>query len=153
MRTKLLSAACAACLALVPFAVFADEVPAGAVLVKPEQMKWKPSPRVAGLENADLVGDSNKPGDYVLRVRFPANFQVKAHIHPENRSYTIISGTWYIGFGETNDPQRMIALPPGSFYTEPANVPHFVATRDEAVVVQITGTGPTATKLVDAEKR
>jgi uncharacterized RmlC-like cupin family protein len=153
MRTALLSAASVACLALAPFAVLADEVPAGAVLVKPGEIKWKPSTRVAGLENADIVGDSNKPGDYVFRVRFPANFQVKAHTHPENRSYTIISGTWYIGWGETNDPQRMIALPPESFYTEPANVPHFVATRDEPVVVQISGTGPTATKLIGAEKR
>lgn len=154
MRYPLLPVALfAACFGLAPAVALADEVPAGAVLKKPGEIKWKPSTRVAGLEITELVGDSNKPGDYVSRVRFPANFQVKAHTHPENRSYTIISGTWYIGWGETNDPQRMIALPPGSFYTEPANVPHFVATRDEPVVVQISGMGPTATKLIDAEKR
>ncbi len=154
MRYPLLPVALfAACFGLAPAAVLADEVPAGAVLVKPGEIKWKPSTRVAGLENADLVGDSSKAGDYVMRVRFPANFVNKPHTHPENRTYTIISGTWYIGWGETYDPQRMIALPPGSFYTEPANVPHFVATREEPVVVQITGVGPTATKPLGAEKR
>lgn len=143
----------AACFGLAPAVALADEVPAGAVLVKPDQIKWKPSTRVAGLESTDLVGDSNKPGDYVFRVRFPANYVNKPHAHPENRTYTIISGTWYIGWGETYDPERMIALSPGSFYTEPANVPHFVASRDESVVVQISGTGPTATKFIGAEKR
>lgn len=154
MRYALLPAAlCAACFGLVPGAAAADDMPAGAVKMKPDDLRWKPSTRTAGLENADILGDSTKPGEYVLRVRFPANFQVKPHSHPENRSYTVISGTWYIGWGTTVDVQRMIALPAGSFYTEPANVPHFVATRDEPAVVQIAGAGPTATHLVDAEKR
>jgi len=154
MRYPLLPVALfAACFGLAPAVALADEVPAGAVLVKPGEIKWKPSTRVAGLESADILGDSGKPGEYVFRVRFPANFMNKPHSHPENRTYTIISGTWYIGWGKTYDPQKMIALPSGSFYTEPANVPHFVASRDEPVVVQITGTGPTATNFVDAEKR
>lgn len=154
MRYSLLPAAlCAASFLLAQASALGDELPAGAIKVKPDELKWKPSPRVAGLENADIIGDSNKPGDYVLRVRFPANFQVKPHSHPENRSYTVISGTWYIGWGKTFDAAKLIGLPPGSFYTEPANAPHFVATRDEPVVVQITGTGPTATHAADTEKR
>ena len=64
------------------------------------------------------------------------------------RSYTVLSGTWYIGFGEKFDESKLIALPPGSYYTEPANKPHFVLTK-EAVVVQIGGTGPTAVKFFD----
>ena len=154
MRYTLFPAALSAvCFGLAPASALADEVPAGAFLVKPGDVKWMPSTRVAGLENADIVGDSNKPGDYVFRVRFPADFVNKARTHPEHRTYTIISGTWYIGWRDTYDPQKMIALPPGSFYTEPANVPHFVATREEAAVVQISGVGPTATKPLGAEKR
>lgn len=153
MRYPLLPVALfAACFGLAPAAALADEVPAGAVKVKPDELKWNPSPRVAGLENANILGDSAKPGEYVIRTRFPANFQVKPHSHPENRSYTVISGTWYIGWGKTFDAAKLIALPPGSFYTEPAGVPHFVATRDEAAVVQISGTGPTAVKYVEEAK-
>lgn len=147
------AALCVVCCGLSPVLARADAAPAGAVTVTPEKLQWKPSTRVAGLEVADIVGDSTKPGDYVIRVRFPANFQVKGHSHPENRSYTVISGTWYIGWGKTLDPDRMTALPPGSFYTEPANVPHFVATRGEPVVVQISGSGPTATNFLDAQGR
>jgi hypothetical protein len=42
------------------------------------------------------------------------------------------------------------ALGPGSFYTEPANAPHFAFTRDKAATVFITGVGPSDTQYVDA---
>jgi quercetin dioxygenase-like cupin family protein len=130
-------------------APLAGELPAGAVAVTPSQLTWKPNPRVAGLEVADVVGDAQQPGPYIQRVRFPPNFQVQAHSHPDDRAYTIISGTWYIGWGEKLDPGTLQALPAGSFYTEPAGVRHFVATRAEPAVIQIQGMGPTATQFVD----
>ncbi|MBI3156520.1 MAG: cupin domain-containing protein [Burkholderiales bacterium] len=115
----------------------------------PGDLQWKPSTRVKGLEQADLIGSSTQSGPYVQRVRFPANFVNPPHSHPEERTYTIISGTWYVGWGTKLDESKLVALPPGSFYTEPANVPHFVLSKDEPVVVQISGTGPTLTRFVD----
>jgi quercetin dioxygenase-like cupin family protein len=115
----------------------------------PGDLQWKPSTRVKGLEQADLIGDSTKPGPYVQRVRYPANFVNPPHSHPEERSYTVISGTWYVGWGPKLDESRLMALPPGSFYTEPANVPHFVLSKGEPVVVQISGMGPTTSRFVD----
>jgi quercetin dioxygenase-like cupin family protein len=115
----------------------------------PADLQWKPSTRVKGLEQADLIGNSTKPGPYVQRVRFPANFVNPPHSHPEERTYTVISGTWYLGWGTTLDETKLLALPPGSFYTEPADVPHFVLSKGEPVVVQISGMGPTASRFVD----
>jgi quercetin dioxygenase-like cupin family protein len=117
--------------------------------VTPSEVQWKPSPTVKGLENAYILGDANKPGAYVQRVRFPANFTLQAHSHPDDRTYTIISGTWHVGWGTKFDESKLKALPAGSFYTEPANVPHFIVTKGEPVVVQITGTSPSALKYVD----
>ena len=114
----------------------------------PSEMQWKPG-RVQGTENADIIGDATKPGPYVQRVKFPPNFTVQPHTHPEERQYTVISGTWYVGWGNKFDETKLKALPPGSFYTEPANVPHFVVSKGEPVIFQITGTGPTATRFVD----
>jgi hypothetical protein len=54
-----------------------------------------------------------------------------------------------VGYGDSYDASKLKALPPGSFYTEPANVTHFSLTKDEAVVVQISGSGPSATRFVD----
>lgn len=117
--------------------------------ITPAELQWKPSTRVQGLEQADIIGDSTKPGPYVQRVRFPANFNNPPHSHPDERTYTIISGTWYVGWGTKFDAAKLKALPPGSFYTEPANVSHFVVSKGEPVIVQISGTGPTATRFVD----
>lgn len=117
--------------------------------ITPDEMRWKPG-RVAGTEVVNLVGDATKPEAYVLRIRFPPNFKIQPHSHPEERQYTIISGTWYVAWGNQPDESNLKALPAGSVYTEPANVPHFVLTKAEPVIVQITGVGPTATRMVDA---
>jgi quercetin dioxygenase-like cupin family protein len=133
--------------------VVAQDLPSGAVLYTPDKMAWKPNPRNPAQEASDLVGDSTQAGPYVQRVKFPPNNKVSPHTHPEDRTYTVISGTWYIGWGDTYDEAKMIALPPGSFYTEPANVVHFVESRGEPVVLQISGVGPSATKRLDASKK
>lgn len=60
----------------------------------------------------------------------------------------MISGTWYVGYGDKLDPAKQNARPPGSYHTERANVNHFSVIKEESVVVQITGSGPTATTFV-----
>lgn len=133
---------------IVSDACAAEELPEGAVRITTEELKWRPG-RVPGHEIAQLVGDSTKPGPYVERVKFPPNSISQAHSHPESRMYTVISGTWYVGYGDKFDPSKLKALPPGSFYTEPANVIHFSQIKDDGVVVQIVGNGPTATRFFD----
>ncbi len=122
----------------------ADDLPDGALRITVEELKWRPG-RVPGHEIAPLIGDSRQPGPYVERVKFPPNSVSHAHSHPDNRTYTVISGTWYIGYGDKLDPAKLKALPAGSYHTEPANINHYSVIKDEGVVVQITGTGPTAT--------
>lgn len=61
----------------------------------------------------------------------------------------MISGTLYVGFGDKFDQAHLKALPPGSFWTEPATLNHFLMTKDEPVFFQITGTGPSGTTFVD----
>ena len=146
---RYLSVLAAVALALMAVSVCAaDELPEGALRITPEELKWKAG-RVPGHEIAPLIGDSTKPGPYVERVKFPPNSISQAHSHPESRMYTVISGTWYVGYGDKFDPAKLKALPTGSFYTEPANVNHFSQIKEDGVVVQIIGGGPTATRFVD----
>lgn len=144
-----LAIAAAGALTAVPAALAQTDLPPGAMRITPDELQFGPG-RVPGHEIAPLIGASNKPGPYVERVRFPANTLSQAHSLPEDRTYTVISGTWFVGYGDTYDPAKLKALPPGSFYTEPANVTHFSLTKDEAVLVQISGNGPSATRFVDA---
>jgi pimeloyl-ACP methyl ester carboxylesterase/uncharacterized RmlC-like cupin family protein len=104
---------------------------------------------VGGIETIVLKGDPNQPGLYTIMLRVPAHTRIAAHSHRDDRIATVISGTWHIGYGSKFDEARLKALPPGSFYTEPPGEPHFAETGDEAVVVQISGTGPSSTDYVD----
>lgn len=115
----------------------------------PDQLKWEPNPRVPGLGVARIISKGTEAGPYVYRVKFPKGRVVQAHSHPDDRTYTVLEGTWYIGWGEKYDELKLIALTPGSFYTEPAGVAHFVATPDGEAIVQVTGTGPTKADYVD----
>ena len=130
----------------------ADDLPEGALRITTDELIWKPG-RVPGHEIAALIGDSTKPGPYVERVKFPANSISQAHSHPEARAYTIISGTWYVGYGDKFDPAKLKALPAGSFYTEPANVNHFSQIKDDGVVVQIAGVGADGHPLLRSGER
>ena len=137
IRSSIVVVGFAACAAAI-----AQEVPPGAVMFTPAKAKWMPG-AIPGLENAQIYGDQTKSGRYLNQTKFPPNRAVQAHSHPDERHYTVLSGTWYIGFGTKFDESKLIALPAGSYYTEPANLPHFVATKGDGAVVQIGGNGPT----------
>jgi hypothetical protein len=113
-------------------------------------MKWgaQGGLAMAGMEQVNLVGNPSKPGPYTLRLKFPTGYKLAPHMHPDSREVTILSGTWYTGYGETFDTAALKALPAGSFYTEPANVAHFVEVR-EPVIIQVSGTGPSRRRFVD----
>jgi len=119
------------------------------IAMTPSEMKWgtQGSLATAGMEQVNLVGDPSRPGPYTLRLKFPAGYRLAPHTHPDHREVTILSGTWYTGYGERFDESALKALPAGSFYTEPANVAHFVEVR-EPVVIQVSGTGPGGRKFV-----
>jgi quercetin dioxygenase-like cupin family protein len=113
------------------------------------EMKWETQGGLAlpGMEQAKLVGDPSKPGPYTIRLKFPAGYKLAPHTHPDYREVTILSGTWYTGYGETFDAAKLKPLPAGSFYTEPSNLPHFVEVR-EPVMIQVSGTGPSGRAFV-----
>jgi pimeloyl-ACP methyl ester carboxylesterase/uncharacterized RmlC-like cupin family protein len=104
---------------------------------------------IGGIQTVVLKGDPNQAGVYTIMLRIPAHTKIAAHSHRDDRVATVISGTWHFGYGEKFDETKLKALPPGSFYTEPPGQPHFAETGDEAVVVQITGFGPSSTEYVD----
>jgi uncharacterized RmlC-like cupin family protein len=73
-----------------------------------------------------LAGDPNKNRLYAMRVKLPAKFKSAPHWHiDEVRMVTILSGILYFGYGDRFDVSKLKALGPGSFVTEPNNMPHF----------------------------
>jgi quercetin dioxygenase-like cupin family protein len=124
--------------------------------VAPNEVKWPPAAAggvgtsgVSGTQTVVLKGDPSKPGLYTLLLRVGPNTKIEAHAHPDDRVATVISGTWYFGYGRQFDESALKELPAGSFYTEPPHANHFAMTRGETVVIQITGTGPSGTTYVN----
>lgn len=103
---------------------------------------------MSGIRTIVLKGDPSKPGLYTILLRVPPHTRIAAHRHPDDRIATVISGTWYFGYGSEFDPAQLRALPAGSFYSEPPGEDHFAMTKESEVMVQISGTGPTGTTYV-----
>jgi pimeloyl-ACP methyl ester carboxylesterase len=103
---------------------------------------------LAGISTTVLQGDPTRAGLYTIELRVPARTKIEAHEHPDERIATVVSGTWYFGYGDRHEERRLKALGAGSFYTEPAGDRHFARTGDGAVVLHITGVGPTGTTYV-----
>jgi hypothetical protein len=121
----------------------------GVVALTPDEMKFETTGlAMAGMSQANLVGDPVKPGPYTIRLRFPDGYKLAPHSHPDAREITILTGTWLTGYGEKFDAAALKTLPAGSFYTEPANLPHFVQTKG-AVLIQVSGRGPSARRFVN----
>jgi len=104
---------------------------------------------VTGIRTTVLAGDATATGPYTIRLVVPANTRIQAHTHRDDRHAVVVAGTWYFGYGSAADSSLEKALPPGSFYNEPAGVAHFAETRSEPVTVYITGYGPTDTKYLN----
>jgi quercetin dioxygenase-like cupin family protein len=131
-------------------AAVAQNAAPAVVAVTPPEMKWSSQGPLAapGMEQLNLVGDPAKPGPYTLRLKFPKGLKIAPHTHPDSREVTILSGVFAIGYGEKFDAANLKILPAGSFYTEPANVPHFIEI-EEDTVLQVSGTGPSGRKFVN----
>jgi len=99
-----------------------------------------------------LFGDPRAEGLYVTRTLIPHGTKTIPHTHPDSRVITVLYGVCYYGRGEEFDENRVIPMPPGSFFTEPAGVPHYIWARDGDVIVQTTGIGPSGTQLVPARR-
>jgi quercetin dioxygenase-like cupin family protein len=128
----------------------------GELRLAPNEVKW-PAPAaggvgtsgVSGTQTVILQGDPSKPALYTMLLRVGPNTKIEAHAHPDDRVATVISGTWYFGYGKQFNESALKMLPAGSVYTEPPNANHFAMTRNEGVVIQITGYGPSGTTYVD----
>jgi quercetin dioxygenase-like cupin family protein len=109
----------------------------------PEDIDWKPFPAFPPTARlAVLVGDPTQPGPYVIRVKVPSGVKLMPHQHPEDRIYTVMSGVFYVGLGETFDGDKVKAYPPGSVVVLPGDTAHFHWAKSGEYVTQVTAIGP-----------
>ncbi len=118
--------------------------------ILPEDIEWKPFPAFPPEARlAVLIGDPSKPGPYVVRVKLPGGGRLMPHRHPEDRIYTVMSGVFYIGLGDTFDHGKVNAYPPGSVIVLPGDTPHFHWAKSGEYVTQVTAIGPLGLEYLD----
>ena len=100
-----------------------------------------------------LFGDPKTEGLYVTRTLIPHETKTIPHFHPDARTVTVLSGVCYYGRGEEFDESRVLPMPPGSFFTEPAGVPHYIWAKEGDVIVQTTAIGPSGTQIVPVRRQ
>jgi len=107
------------------------------------------SSELKGVHTKVLFGDPERPGYYSILLFVPGHTTIQAHSHRDNRVATVVSGDWHFGYGDRYEAKLLKRLPPGSVYSEPGGKNHFAQTAATAVVVEISGYGPTDTKYFD----
>jgi quercetin dioxygenase-like cupin family protein len=126
--------------------------PAPVVRVKPEELKWVDEPEGLGFKQAAVEGDRTKPGLYIVQVKFPPGVMSKPHFHGETRYATVIKGTWYTGDGDEFTPEKTVPLKPGSYMKHPAGAHHYDGSKDEEVIVELIGMGPSTTTKIHPDE-
>jgi hypothetical protein len=112
-------------------------------VVPADEVVFSPGPPTLprGAQIAVLHGSPAKEGPFVIRLKFPARFEIAPHRHSKEEHVTVISGRFGMATGEKLERQAAPLLPPGSFVRIPQGMAHYAWT-DQETVVQINGMGP-----------
>jgi quercetin dioxygenase-like cupin family protein len=117
--------------------------PDGTKELAPDEIVFKDDPAFPnGGQTALLHGDPNKPGLFILRIKFPPNYVVPPHTHPGFETVTVLSGAMGSGMGEKTDLTKGKMLKAGGMLALPANHAHYVWTADEETIIQVAAVGP-----------
>jgi hypothetical protein len=124
----------------------------------PDQYQWKPGLLGApahSVETVPLFGATDKPGLYVVLIKWHPGFMSAPHTYVTDRLCFIISGTWWVNSGEQFEPEKTIPVPAGGFVRRAAHTAHYDGVRkggNEPAVIGIFGQAPIEFKLVDPSK-
>ena len=119
-------------------------VPIGGMgLFSAAEIQWGDGTAVAreGAQMAVLEGDPAKEGMFTMRLKLPADFDVKPHWHTQVEHVTVISGTLHFGWASSSTARRRGRCPRARSATGRSGMRHFAYTEGETVL-QLHGRGP-----------
>jgi hypothetical protein len=131
--------------------------PKETIVVLPKDIKWTAwsgLPEHSG-EMATLFGGLDKPGPYLVLMKWYPGFMSAPHSYATDRMCVVVSGTWWVNSGADFDPVHCVPVPAGGFVRRVARTPHYDGVKKDAkepAVIAIFGTAPVELKLVDPDK-
>jgi len=112
---------------------------------------WGNLPPRSG-EMAKLYGDFDKPGPYLVMMRWNPGWFSAPHTYATDRIQVVVFGTWFVNSGNEFQPQDALPVGPGGFVKRAARTPHYdgvPANQSEPAVIAVFGEGPVNQKLID----
>jgi quercetin dioxygenase-like cupin family protein len=122
-------------------------------VLKPEDIEWSQRRSAPDVFFAAIYGEQSQPGPYVFRIRAQAGHSLPPHTHPDERTITVLSGTYWAGVGASFDESALVPYPAGSFYVIPPGLPHYAAVLEGEVVFQEAGVGPSRFDVIKAQTK
>lgn len=125
-------------------------LPAGDIAFKP----WNGLPSGSG-EMAKLYGDFDRPGPYLVLMKWHPGWFSAPHSYATDRIQMVISGTWWVNSGADFTPEMAVPVAAGGFVKRAARTFHYdgaPSSANEPVVIAIFGLGPVDIELADPGK-
>ena len=127
------------------------------IVVLPREITWSPWPGLPehSGEMATLHGGLDKPGPYVVLMKWYPGYMSAPHRYRTDRLCVVVSGTWWVNSGEDFDPKQCVPVPAGGFVRRVAHTPHYdgvMTDAEQPAVIAIFGMGPVDLRLVDPSK-
>jgi hypothetical protein len=126
-------------------------------VVQPNEIKfepWQGLPAGSG-EMAMMYGDLNKPGPYLVLMRWNPSWFSAPHSYRTDRICVVVSGTWWVNSGEDFTPVQAVPVRAGGFVLRHARTWHYdgvPAEGKEPVTVAVFGLGPVDIQLADPKQ-
>ena len=112
---------------------------------------WEGLPPGGG-EMAKLYGDFNKPGPYLVLMKWNPGWFSAPHSYATDRIQVVISGTWWVDSGADFTPGMTVPVAAGGFVKRTARTFHYDGVPGRIhvpVVVAVFGLGPVNIELAD----
>ena len=131
--------------------------PSETQITLPDAIKWTTwsgAPPHGG-EMATLYGGLDKPGPYLVLMKWYPGYMSAPHSYATDRLSLVMSGTWWVNSGADFDPDSTVPVPAGGFVRRVAGTPHYDGVKRGAkqpAVIALFGIAPVQLKLVDPGK-
>lgn len=112
---------------------------------------WTGLPPGSG-EMAKLYGDFDKPGAYLVLMKWHPGWFSAPHSYATDRIQVVVSGTWWVNSGADFTPKMAVPVAAGGFVKRAARTFHYdgvPAGVSQPVIVAVFGMGPVDIELAD----
>jgi hypothetical protein len=112
---------------------------------------WGDLPPDSG-QMATLYGDLNKPGPYLILMKWNPGWFSAPHTYAMDRICVVVFGTWRVNSGNEFLPGGAVPVGPGGYVKRTARTPHYdgvPARAHDPAVIAIFDLGPVDIELVD----